>query len=60
VIGELSPYLEQTAVYEGSRAADEGKDGIEIDRLDQVVVKPRFLRTVSCLLFSVTGDGNEY
>lgn len=39
-----------------SRAADEGEDGIEIDGLDQVVMKARFFRAVACLLLSVAGD----
>jgi hypothetical protein len=42
-----------------SRAAEEGEDGVEIDGLDQVVVKPRLLRAVSCLRLSVAGDGNQ-
>src|SRR4051812_19217300 len=39
--------------------ADEGEDGIEVDRLDEVMVDPRLFRPVSGLSLPVARDGNQ-
>jgi hypothetical protein len=40
------------------RPIDQGEQRVEIDRLDEVVIKPRLLGEVTSIFVAVTGDGD--